>query len=426
MKLLILFFLKCLIIPIIQNLLKLQNLILKKVFKCNFPGNENETYYFNKDQMRKLLELDTLGNYFFFNGSIYRQTDEVAMGSPLGPHLANIFMCYMEKRWLRDCPAEFKPILYRRYVDDTFLLFKCNSHVDLFLNYVNSQHPNIKFTCDKEKDSTLPFLDINIKKEESEFITSIYRKPTFTGLFSKYYAFSPKQNKENLIYTLTVRAFHISSNFFKLDVELQFLKTILQKNGYPLSFIEYSIGKMLKKLYNCEEKLNYDVPKAKVYFSTFYLGEISKQLSNDIKKIVSQSYPQVNLLIIFKTHSTIGGQFSFKDKQPQMNRSNLIYRYTCQCCKEFYIGKTDRHLGQRIAEHTGVSARTGKPFANRPKSDIFDHCQKCQTEVLPENFSIEDTHISKNGLNILESLHQKVKKPTIGIQQQSTPLMSFD
>ena len=181
--------------------------------------------------MRKLLELATLDNYFFFNGSIYRQTDGVAMGSPLGPHLANIFMCYMEKRWLRDCPAEFKPILYRRYVDDTFLLFKCNSHVDLFLNYVNSQHPNIKFTCDKEKDSTLPFLDINIKKEESEFITSIYRKPTFTGLFSKYYAFSPKQNKENLIYTLTVRAFHISSNFFKLDVELQFLKTILRKTA---------------------------------------------------------------------------------------------------------------------------------------------------------------------------------------------------
>ena len=74
----------------------------------------------------KLLELATLDNYFFFNGSIYRQTDR-AMGSPLGPHLANIFMCYMEKRWSQDCPAEFKPILYRRYVDDTFLLFKCNS-----------------------------------------------------------------------------------------------------------------------------------------------------------------------------------------------------------------------------------------------------------------------------------------------------------
>ena len=80
----------------------------------------------------------------------------------------------------------------------------------------------------------------------------------------------------------------------------------------------------------------------------------------------------------------------------------------------------------RIAEHTGVSARTGKPFSNRPKSDIFDHCQKCHTDVLSENFTIEDSHKGKYGLEILESLHQKVKKPAIGIQQQSTPLLSFD
>ena len=38
----------------------------------------------------------------------------------------------------------------------------------------------------------------------------------------------------------------------KLDAELKFLKDVLQKNGFPLNFIEYSIGKMLKKLYCCE------------------------------------------------------------------------------------------------------------------------------------------------------------------------------
>ena len=90
------------------------------------------------------------------------------------------------------------------------------------------------------------------------------------------------------------------------------------------------------------------------------------------------------------------------------------------------IGKTERQLGVRIAEHTGVPARTGKPFSNRPKSDIFDYCQKCHTDVLSENFAIEDSHKGKYGLEILESLHQKVKKPVIGIQQQSTPLLSFD
>ena len=111
-----------------------------------------------------------------------------------------------------------------------------------------------------------------------------------------------------------MRAFNICSNYIKLDAELIFLKDVLQKNGYPLNFIEYSIGKMLKKLYcsDIDKKMNFDVPKAKVYFSTFYLGEISKQLSNDIKKIVSQSYPQVNLLIIFKTHSTIGNSLRSK------------------------------------------------------------------------------------------------------------------
>ena len=225
------------------------------------------------------------------------------MGSPLGPHLANIFMGFMEKRWLQECPIDFKPVLYRRYVDDTFLLFKSDSHFDLFLNYLNCKHPNISFTCDKEENNILPFLDIKIKRTENEFITSIYRKPTFTGLLSKYYAFSPKQNKENLIYTLTVRAFRICSNYFQLDEELQFLKKVLQANGYPLKFIEYTIGKMLKKLYkpiDFKETLNYNVPKAKIYFSTYYLGDLSKQMANDIKKNSWSKFPSNTIVNYFQ------------------------------------------------------------------------------------------------------------------------------
>ena len=90
-----------------------------------------------------------------------------------------------------NCPIDFKPVLYRRYVDDTFLLFNSRDHVQLFLTYLNSQHPNINFTFDNEQDGILPFLDVKVKKGEQEFTTSIYRKPTFTGLFSKFYSFSP-------------------------------------------------------------------------------------------------------------------------------------------------------------------------------------------------------------------------------------------
>ena len=69
----------------------------------------------------------------------YKQHDGVAMGSPLGPTLANVFLCYHEKIWLQNCPSEFKPVIYRRYVDDAFLLFRLTHHIEKFQNYLNCQ-----------------------------------------------------------------------------------------------------------------------------------------------------------------------------------------------------------------------------------------------------------------------------------------------
>ena len=156
----------------------------------------------------------TLDNHFYFNGEIYKQIDGVAMGSPLGPTLANVFMSHMEKRWLKDCPLEFKPILYRRYVDDSFLLFNSDQHIQQFLEYLNNKHESIKFTVELSKNNILPFLDIKIKKESNGFSTSIYRKPTFTGLMSKYNDFAPITYKENLIYTLFAEPFILAQIIF--------------------------------------------------------------------------------------------------------------------------------------------------------------------------------------------------------------------
>ena len=62
-------------------------------------------------------------NFLIFDGKFYEQCDGVAMGSPLGPTLANVFMCHFENIWLENCPSHFKPIVYRRFVDDTFSYF---------------------------------------------------------------------------------------------------------------------------------------------------------------------------------------------------------------------------------------------------------------------------------------------------------------
>ena len=64
------------------------------------------------------------------------------MGSPLGPTLANPFLCHYEKNWLNKCPSQFEPVVYKLYVDDIFVLFKSKEHLKRFANYMNSKYRN--------------------------------------------------------------------------------------------------------------------------------------------------------------------------------------------------------------------------------------------------------------------------------------------
>ena len=137
-----------------------------------------------KKDFRKLLTLATSESFILFDGMYYKQIDGVAMGSPLGPTLANIFLGHNEVKWLSDCPDAFKPTYYRRYVDDIFLLFKDYESVNQFQTYMNSRHPNMNFTSENEIDDALPFFDIFVSRNNSNFVTSVYRKPTFSGVYT--------------------------------------------------------------------------------------------------------------------------------------------------------------------------------------------------------------------------------------------------
>ena len=78
----------------------------------------------SKDRFRELLTRAMSEALILFDQKFYKPHDGVAMGSPLGATLANVFLCYHEKIWFQNCPSEFKSVIYRRYRDDTFLLFR--------------------------------------------------------------------------------------------------------------------------------------------------------------------------------------------------------------------------------------------------------------------------------------------------------------
>ena len=133
------------------------DIIVTKLF-----SNSTHFHGFNSDDFTKLLQLSVKNCHFLFNGVLYEQIDGVAMGSPLGPLFADIFLSWHEQNWLELCPSDFKPVLYRRYVDDCFLLFRSNNHINTFLNFLSRQHPNIVFIVENEVNKSLSFLDVKI------------------------------------------------------------------------------------------------------------------------------------------------------------------------------------------------------------------------------------------------------------------------
>ena len=83
------------------------------------------------------------------------------MGSPLGPTLSNAFLVYhRKKKWLECCPLEYRPLYYRRYVDDIFVLFNLPEHLKRFHSYLNYCHRNIYFTIENEIDNRVNKADL--------------------------------------------------------------------------------------------------------------------------------------------------------------------------------------------------------------------------------------------------------------------------
>ena len=87
-----------------------------------------------------------------------------------------------KKNWLNNYPQGFKPVFYRCYVDDIFILFKSNGQLKYFQDFLNSCNINVSFSMKTEKEKKLSFLDVEIILKQGKFTTTVYRKPTFSDV----------------------------------------------------------------------------------------------------------------------------------------------------------------------------------------------------------------------------------------------------
>ena len=286
-----------------------------------------------------MLSLTTKESIILFDNIYYSQVDGVAMGSPLGPTLANVFLCHHERKWLEDCPERFRHVYW--YVDDIFVLFK--KPEQLFVNYMKRKHNNIIFTFEAEKNGKLRFLDVNIFREKGNFVTSVYRKDTFSGVYTNFISFIPLEYKFGLVYALLNRCFCLTSDLFKFHMEVETLKKLFLKNGYSKRFFDTCISKFLNKMFTIKP-VSVTVPKKELYIILPFLSSFSSVTKKQLVKSFSQNLKICKLRVIFKTTNRLKNYFRFKDVVPEPLKSCQIYR-SCKFAEAATLHTLGKHLG---------------------------------------------------------------------------------
>ena len=127
------------------------------------------------------------------------------------------------------------------------------------------------------------FLDIEISREDKTFTTSVYRKPTFSGVYTHFGSLLPSTYKFGTIYTLAYRWLRICSSWTKLLNELVCLKEIFLKDGYPEDFIHKCFRKFADNIHVGKET-TLTVEKKPLVLVLLYLGSISSQTRTKLKK----------------------------------------------------------------------------------------------------------------------------------------------
>ena len=307
-----------------------------------------------------LLVLLCLNNTsFLYGGQPYQQPDGVAMGSPLSPIIADIFMVDLEEKAIAGAGEDIAPSVWKRYVDDVLSVVKRDKG-QLLLDHLNKQHEKIRFTMEEERDGSLPFTDISFSRDEyGQVVREVYRKPTHTNRYVQFTSHHPESVKSGVIDCLVKRAATVSSNDELLGKELDKIREAMNQNNYPKHFVEKAIEKGMRRRKMprlLEQELDQGETTAKIPFID--------GLSQEVRRIARTA----GVRCAFFAPSTTRPLYSVKDKLPHDLTTNAIYSIKCKTCDDEYVGETLRAIQVRAKEH-----RDAIRLGNTEKSAVAQH-----------------------------------------------------
>jgi hypothetical protein len=198
--------------------------------------------------IQEFLDFVMQNNIFRFRQDFYRQTYGTAMGTPVAPPYANLYLAKLERNVMDACPH--KPLYYKRFIDDGFIIWEASrDELMVFLNAWNSQHPRIKLTFEVSGFS-VHYLDLVITKDmhcmssRVPLIITTYEKPMNRYL---YIPFSSAHNPSIFKGFIKSRLISFVTTNSRLEdfviMRDKFVGRLLNR-GYPPGFVHKVAGEV--------------------------------------------------------------------------------------------------------------------------------------------------------------------------------------
>lgn len=318
----------------------------------------------------KLVTLCAHFGAFCFNDQEYQQCSGLAMGSPLSPVMACLFMEVLEQEHYKTICGS--ATTWYRYVDDILIIAPRRANIQDMLSRINSVHPKIQFTVEQESDEgVLPFLDIEIQRRNEGFLFKVYRKPTNKNDFLHFLSAHDEHTKAGVVIGFFLRALRVCSKCY-LDAEYSYIKQAFRSMGYPAGWLE-SLQRKAVQIHQRPKLIREDEPSRITLPNSPAAQVITRTLSRGTNLQIALSAGTRTIdLVRRQTKATTPSQ-------------SVVYRIPCSGCPAAYIGETARGLKTRLREHRADMTYHKTSNAMVVHADSTGHLPKwTEAEVLHE------------------------------------------
>ena len=217
-------------------------------------------------------------NYFEFNGNVYKQVKGLAMGTPLAPPVANLFLASKEARLMREVSP---PLLYARFLDDILVVQKLSGAEPehLLWDGLHTMHPNIKLTRESSP-CMVDFLDLQIYRDGKRLLHRVHQKALNKYLYISPRSCHPRHVIEGFVRTELIRYARNCSTELDFNRICHAFSNRLRERGFHPTFLKHLFASVDFK--HCGIKRAKEAP---MVFKALFMGRIANHaLSRTIKE----------------------------------------------------------------------------------------------------------------------------------------------